>query len=207
MPQVRSWPPEPGRCTDSPAWRTAPSAWQRPQPAAAASGTSLATLPTPAQHRYSTTVTWLLTAFFFFFFSHGAYTWVTCFCIVVHFCSHFCACKGTPMCTFYLCEHTCMGAYVCACMHAWLFEFAWVCVCRYMCVCAGRESLFGMLRLFCTQNVHVLWPIKTELTISHHQNNKVKEVGTPPVQSNLCASLIAVSTAVWSKVTKTVSEK
>ena len=34
-----------------------------------------------------------------------------------------------------------------------------------------------------------------------------KELGTPPVESNLCTSLIAVSTAVQSKVTKTVSEK
>ena len=36
---------------------------------------------------------------------------------------------------------------------------------------------------------------KTEETVSHHQNNNVKEVGTPPVRSNLCTSLIAVSAA------------
>ena len=34
-----------------------------------------------------------------------------------------------------------------------------------------------------------------------------KEVGTPPVRSNLCTSLIVVSIAVRSKVTETVSEK
>ena len=51
-------------------------------------------------------------------------------------------------------------------------------------------------------------PVKTEETVSHHQNNKnIKEVGTPPVQSNLCTSLIAVSRAVQSKDTKTASEK
>ena len=35
---------------------------------------------------------------------------------------------------------------------------------------------------------------KTEETVSHHQNNNVKEVGTPPVPSNLCTPLTAVST-------------
>ena len=39
------------------------------------------------------------------------------------------------------------------------------------------------------------------------RNNNVKEVGTPPAQSNLCTLLIAVSTAVQSKVTQAVSEK
>ena len=57
------------------------------------------------------------------------------------------------------------------------------------------------------QLVSALRPVKTEETVSHRQNNKVKEVGTPPAPSNLCASLIAVSTAVRSKVTKTMSEK
>ena len=39
------------------------------------------------------------------------------------------------------------------------------------------------------------------------KNNNVKEVGTPPVQSNLCTRPVAVSTAVWNKITKTVSGK
>ena len=43
---------------------------------------------------------------------------------------------------------------------------------------------------------------KTEETISHRQNNDVKKVRTPPVPSSSCTSLIAVSTAVRSKVTK-----
>ena len=52
-------------------------------------------------------------------------------------------------------------------------------------------------------------PAKTEETVSHRQNcdNNVKEVGTQPVRSNLSTSLTAVSTAVRSNVTKTVSEK
>ena len=32
----------------------------------------------------------------------------------------------------------------------------------------------------------MLRPIKTEETVSHHQNNNVKEVGTSPARSNLC---------------------
>ena len=40
---------------------------------------------------------------------------------------------------------------------------------------------------------------KTEETVSRRQNNSVKEVGTPPVPSNLCTSLIAASTAVRRK--------
>ena len=52
-----------------------------------------------------------------------------------------------------------------------------------------------------------LQPAKTEETISHHQNNDVKEVGTPPVQISLCTPLGDVLIAVWNKVTKTVSEK
>ena len=60
----------------------------------------------------------------------------------------------------------------------------------------GRSILIPTLR-----------PAKTEETVSHRQNNSVKEVGTPPVRSNLCTSLIAVSIAVRSKVTETVSEK
>ena len=39
-------------------------------------------------------------------------------------------------------------------------------------------------------------PVKTKETVSHRQNNTIKEVGTPPVPSNLCTPLIAVSTAV-----------
>jgi len=49
-----------------------------------------------------------------------------------------------------------------------------------------------------------LRPAKTEETTSHHQNINVKEVGTSSVPSNLCTSLTAVSTAVQSKVTKTI---
>ena len=45
---------------------------------------------------------------------------------------------------------------------------------------------------------------KTEETVSRRQNNSVKEVGTPSVPSDLCTSLTAVSTAVRSRVTKTV---
>ena len=52
-----------------------------------------------------------------------------------------------------------------------------------------------------------LRPAKTEETVSHDQNNNDKEVGPLPVRSNLCTPLIAVSTAVREKVTKTVSEK
>ena len=44
-------------------------------------------------------------------------------------------------------------------------------------------------------------PVKTEETASHRQNNDVKEVGTPPVRSNLCTSLFEVSTTVRNKVT------
>ena len=33
-----------------------------------------------------------------------------------------------------------------------------------------------------------LRPAKTEETVSHRQSNDVKEVGTSPVQSNLCTS-------------------
>ena len=45
-------------------------------------------------------------------------------------------------------------------------------------------------------------PVKTKETVSHRQNNTVKEVGTPPVPSNLCTPLIAVSTAVRNTDTK-----
>ena len=57
------------------------------------------------------------------------------------------------------------------------------------------------------QVIPVLQPVKTEETVSHLQNNKVKEVGTPPVPSNLSTSRIAASTAVRSEVTKTVSDE
>ena len=45
-----------------------------------------------------------------------------------------------------------------------------------------------------------LRPAKTEETVSLRQNNDVKYVGTPPMPSNLCTSLIAVSTAVRSEL-------
>ena len=48
--------------------------------------------------------------------------------------------------------------------------------------------------------VPVLRPAKTEETVSHRQNNNDKEVGTPPVGSNLCTSLIAVSKVARNKV-------
>ena len=51
-----------------------------------------------------------------------------------------------------------------------------------------------------------LRPVKTEETVSHSQNNNVKEVGTRLVPRSLCTSLTAVS-AVCGTVTKTVSEK
>ena len=38
-----------------------------------------------------------------------------------------------------------------------------------------------------------LRPAKTEETVSHRQNNSVKEFGTPPVRSYLCTPLIALS--------------
>ena len=48
---------------------------------------------------------------------------------------------------------------------------------------------------------------KTEETANRLQTNNVKEVGTPPVRSNLCTLVIAVSTAVRNKVVRTVSRK
>ena len=45
-------------------------------------------------------------------------------------------------------------------------------------------------------------PVKTEETVSHRRNYNVMEVGTPPMRSNLCTPLTAVSTAVRSEVTK-----
>ena len=51
-----------------------------------------------------------------------------------------------------------------------------------------------------------LRPVKTEETVSHRQNNNVKEMGARAVPRNLCTSLTAVS-AVCGTVTKTVSEK
>ena len=48
-------------------------------------------------------------------------------------------------------------------------------------------------------------PQKTEEAVDHRQNNNyVKAVGTLPVRSSLCAPLIAISNAVWSRVTMTV---
>ena len=48
--------------------------------------------------------------------------------------------------------------------------------------------------------VPALPPVKTEETVSHLQNNSVKEVGTPPVPSGSCTSLTAVSTAAQSNI-------
>ena len=48
---------------------------------------------------------------------------------------------------------------------------------------------------------------QTEETVSHRQNNDVKEVGTPPAPSDTSTSLTVVSTAVLSKVTKTTVEE
>ena len=64
----------------------------------------------------------------------------------------------------------------------------------------GGVNTYGYL-------VHALRPVNTEETVSHRQNSNVKEVGTPPMRSNLCTSLITVSTAVRNKVTKTRSEE
>ena len=50
--------------------------------------------------------------------------------------------------------------------------------------------------------IRTLRPAKIEETVSHRHINKVKEVGTPPVPSNLCTPLTAVSTTVRIKVTK-----
>ena len=47
---------------------------------------------------------------------------------------------------------------------------------------------------------------KEEETVSHRQSNNIKEVAIPPVPSNLCTPQLALSAAVWNKVTKTVSE-
>ena len=54
--------------------------------------------------------------------------------------------------------------------------------------------------------IRTLRPAKIEETVSHRQNINVKEVGTPPVRSNLCTPLIAVLTTVQIKVTETVRE-
>ena len=40
--------------------------------------------------------------------------------------------------------------------------------------------------------VEALRPAKTEETVSHRQNNSVKEVGTPPARNNVHTSPIAV---------------
>ena len=50
-------------------------------------------------------------------------------------------------------------------------------------------------------------PAKTEETVSHRQGYNVKEVGTPPVPSNLRTPLIAVSTAMRTMSQRPVSEK
>ena len=49
-------------------------------------------------------------------------------------------------------------------------------------------------------------PLKTEEAVDHRRNNNnAKAVVTSPVRSNLCTPLIAVSTAVRSSDTKTMS--
>ena len=48
-------------------------------------------------------------------------------------------------------------------------------------------------------------PQKSEEAVDHRQNNYVKAARTSPERSNLCTSLIAVSTAVRSIVTMTMS--
>ena len=58
-----------------------------------------------------------------------------------------------------------------------------------------------------SSSVRWLRIVKCEEAVIHSQNNSVNEVETPPVPSNLCTLLIYVSTAVWNRVTKTVSEK
>ena len=51
-------------------------------------------------------------------------------------------------------------------------------------------------------------PCAPSFLVSHRQNNNVvKEVGTPPVQSNLNTPQFALSTAVWDRVSKTQSPK
>ena len=45
----------------------------------------------------------------------------------------------------------------------------------------------------------MLWPVKTKQTVSHCQNNNVKEEGIPPARNNLCTLQLAVSTAVWNR--------
>ena len=50
--------------------------------------------------------------------------------------------------------------------------------------------------------------LRPSFLVSHRQNNNVvTEVGTPPVQSNLCTPQFALSTAVWDRVSKTQSPK
>ena len=53
-----------------------------------------------------------------------------------------------------------------------------------------------------TSSFQALRPAKTAETVSHRQNSNVKEVGTPPVLSNLCAPRLALSTVVRNRVTK-----
>ena len=48
-------------------------------------------------------------------------------------------------------------------------------------------------------------PQKTKEAVDHRRNNNAKAVVTSPVRSKLCTLLIAVSTAVRSSDTKTMS--
>ena len=59
---------------------------------------------------------------------------------------------------------------------------------------------------FKNDSVGMGW-FKNNVGMGGFKNNTVKQVGSPPVSSNLCNPLTAVSTAVRNKVTKTVSEK
>ena len=43
--------------------------------------------------------------------------------------------------------------------------------------------------------------------MSHQPKQHIKELGTTPVGSNLCAPLLALSTATWNRVTVTESER
>ena len=65
---------------------------------------------------------------------------------------------------------------------------------KKVCVCGGWGGGGGGSGTY-EELVQAPQHAKTEETVSHRQNNNVKEVGTPPVRSNLCTSLIAVSTA------------
>ena len=68
-----------------------------------------------------------------------------------------------------------------------------------------REREFNKSQLI--ELIQAFRPAKTEETVTTARTTVLKEVGTPPVRSNLCTPLTAVPTATRSKVTKTVSKK